>query len=83
MNKVIEEMIKKAKATSILNRGQYRATAATNIFNQDGTSVEEKSETSQEPDVSEIKDAAVVENIATTKVEDEEPDATQDPSQEI
>lgn len=42
MNRVVEEMIKKAKATSVANRGQYRVTVATNVFNQDGTSVEKK-----------------------------------------
>ena len=44
MNRVVEEMIKKAKATSIANRGQYRVTIASNVFNQNGTTMEDKTD---------------------------------------
>lgn len=39
-NKIVEEMIKKAKATSIKNRGAYPVTIATNAFKQNGTPLE-------------------------------------------
>ena len=51
-NRIVEELIKKAKATSIANRGKYPITVATNVYKQDGTSLEtgDNSEIS-EPDV--------------------------------
>lgn len=47
-NKVIAELIQKAKAASIMNRGAYPVTIATNVYMQDGSSVESDI---QKPDV--------------------------------
>lgn len=49
-NKIIEEMIAKAKAASVANRGAYPVTAATNVFKKDGSRLEEKSGDSKLPD---------------------------------
>ena len=39
-NRIIEELIQKAKSASVTNRGAYPVTAAANVFKQDGTSLE-------------------------------------------
>ena len=39
-NRIVEELIKKAKATSVINRGMYPVTVATNVYKQDGTPLE-------------------------------------------
>ena len=39
-NRIVEELIKKSKAASIKNRGMYPVTIATNVYKQDGTSME-------------------------------------------
>ena len=49
-NKVIEDLIKKAKSASVANRGAYPYTTAANVFKQDGTSVEEKTSNIEFPE---------------------------------
>ena len=41
-NRVVEELIRKAKATSISNRGKYPVTIASNVYKQNGTALENK-----------------------------------------
>ena len=68
MNRVVEEMIKKAKAASVANRGQYKVTAATNVFTQSGTSIEDKTDIVPTPDVIvDPTETPVAEVIATVE----------------
>lgn len=39
---IIEQMIERCKNASVANRGTYRVTAATNVYNLDGSTLEEK-----------------------------------------
>lgn len=43
-----EELIEAAKKTSLINRGQYPVTKATNVFKEDGSPLEEPTEDTTE-----------------------------------
>lgn len=55
---IIEQMIERCKNASVVNRGAYRVTAATNVYNLDGSTLEEK-ETPTEPVYPEEPDITV------------------------
>lgn len=45
-----EELIEAAKKTSLINRGQYPVTKASNVFKEDGTSLEDTEENGEDPE---------------------------------